>query len=254
MLAYERASWTDDQLNPAKPKEHFKLPDVEGGVAQWRWVEGSEWHVESTDDGLVTLNGEPSATTDKTKPGGPKPKSSSVRPADISDVGWTYFDSKWQDPRRGADGWTRYTRRRKWYRDAELTESTRPTPPLKPHIRNTSALSDTFSNTTDANTVTFDTTTLSQDDAISGTDSARGSQRRGPRWFNRNRSASKASSVDSGTTAGVESAAAAAYTFPPPHHADAGDADGYIPMLHQGRQGAVPADWGVAEDVGMELG
>ena len=29
---------------------------------------------------------------------------------------------KWNDGRRGQDGWGRYTRRRKWYRDAELVE------------------------------------------------------------------------------------------------------------------------------------
>ena len=29
---------------------------------------------------------------------------------------------KWNDGRRGQDGWGRYTRRRKWYRDAELIE------------------------------------------------------------------------------------------------------------------------------------
>src|SRR5205823_567407 len=29
----------------------------------------------------------------------------------------------WRDGRRGQDGWGRYTRRRKWYRDAELVEA-----------------------------------------------------------------------------------------------------------------------------------
>jgi hypothetical protein len=31
---------------------------------------------------------------------------------------------KWHDGRRGKDGWGRYTRRRKWCRDAELVEVT----------------------------------------------------------------------------------------------------------------------------------
>ena len=31
---------------------------------------------------------------------------------------------QWQNGRRGVDGWGRYTRRRKWYRDAELVEVT----------------------------------------------------------------------------------------------------------------------------------
>lgn len=30
--------------------------------------------------------------------------------------------SQWQNGRRGQDGWGRWTRRRKWYRDAELVE------------------------------------------------------------------------------------------------------------------------------------
>jgi hypothetical protein len=30
---------------------------------------------------------------------------------------------KWQNGRRGQDGWGRWTRRRKWYRDAELVEA-----------------------------------------------------------------------------------------------------------------------------------
>lgn len=31
--------------------------------------------------------------------------------------------SQWQNGRRGQDGWGRWTRRRKWYRDAELVEA-----------------------------------------------------------------------------------------------------------------------------------
>ena len=46
LLAYERAVWTDDHLNPSKSKENFRLPVVESGAAQWRWVPGSEWQVE----------------------------------------------------------------------------------------------------------------------------------------------------------------------------------------------------------------
>ena len=35
-----------------------------------------------------------------------------------------YYDSKWNDGKRDADSWGRYTRRRKWWRDAELVEVT----------------------------------------------------------------------------------------------------------------------------------
>lgn len=46
LLAYERAPWTDEHLNPAPDKDNFDLPEVDGGHARWRWVEGSEWRVE----------------------------------------------------------------------------------------------------------------------------------------------------------------------------------------------------------------
>jgi hypothetical protein len=47
--------------------------------------------------------------------------------------------SQWQNGRRGQDGWGRYTRRRKWYRDAELVEisaSTEITPSPTPTHNN----------------------------------------------------------------------------------------------------------------------
>lgn len=50
MLAYERASWTDEHMNPSPAIERFALPDVEGGHARWRWVEGTEWHVEGAEE------------------------------------------------------------------------------------------------------------------------------------------------------------------------------------------------------------
>ena len=49
MLAYERASWTDEHLNPVPSKDHFELPYVEGGQARWRWIQGSDWKAEGTD-------------------------------------------------------------------------------------------------------------------------------------------------------------------------------------------------------------
>ncbi|KAF2457986.1 Peroxin/Dysferlin domain-containing protein [Lineolata rhizophorae] len=49
MLAYERAAWTDEHLNPAPPIDRFELPEVEGGHARWRWVEGSEWKIEGAE-------------------------------------------------------------------------------------------------------------------------------------------------------------------------------------------------------------
>ncbi|KAI9746709.1 MAG: peroxisome- protein [Claussenomyces sp. TS43310] len=105
LFAYERSAWTDEHLNPAPPREEFELPRVEGGDVRWRWVAGRRWLVEGA------------AESDE---GGVHAKS------DSSDggQGWIYYDNKWQNGRRGQDGWGRYTRRRKWYRDAELVEET----------------------------------------------------------------------------------------------------------------------------------
>ncbi|KAI5919555.1 integral peroxisomal membrane peroxin-domain-containing protein [Camillea tinctor] len=101
LFAYERASWTDEHNNAVPPKDKFELPDVDDdGPARWRWVKGSKWRV----DGAPDLDEETGYDTEAAK------------------MGWIYYDNKWQNGRRGADGWGRWTRRRKWYRDAELIE------------------------------------------------------------------------------------------------------------------------------------
>ncbi|KAF4637787.1 hypothetical protein G7Y89_g304 [Cudoniella acicularis] len=105
LFAYERAAWTDEHLNAAPAKDEFELPDVEEGTARWRWVEGSKWLVE----GAGELDEGGSKASEDTSDGG---------------HGWIYYDNTWQNGRRGVDGWGRYTRRRKWYRDAELVEIT----------------------------------------------------------------------------------------------------------------------------------
>ncbi|POS83514.1 hypothetical protein EPUL_004711, partial [Erysiphe pulchra] len=102
LFAYERAAWTDEYLIPVPPKEQFKLPIVEDSSMAWKWVDGSIWMVE----GVGEIN-----------EGGAKASDG----ADEK-MGWIYYDNKWQHGRRGIDGWGCYTRRRKWYRDAELVE------------------------------------------------------------------------------------------------------------------------------------
>ncbi|KAI1333630.1 Pex24p-domain-containing protein [Xylariaceae sp. FL0016] len=113
LFAYERSAWTDEQNNSVPPKDEFELPEVEDGPAKWRWVEGSKWRV----DGVPGLE-ETDYDTDAGK------------------MGWIFYDNKWQNGRRGQDGWGRWTRRRKWYRDAELVEVTpdsrSPSPPALP--------------------------------------------------------------------------------------------------------------------------
>jgi hypothetical protein len=103
LFAYERAPWTDEHLNPAPSKDDFELPHVETGRARWRWMEGSAWKIEGGASGTVT----------PTKGG-----------KESDGGGWIYYDSKWNDGKRDVDSWGRYTRRRKWYRDAELVEVT----------------------------------------------------------------------------------------------------------------------------------
>lgn len=118
MFAGERAAWTDERLNPAPSKDDFTLPEIEDGAARWRWVEGSEWRVEGA------------AKTDEGGGGGNQDAGGGA--------GWIYYDNKWHDGKRGQDSWGRYTRRRKWYRDAELVEvtpSTEVTPNATPNPR-----------------------------------------------------------------------------------------------------------------------
>jgi hypothetical protein len=111
LFAYERGPWTDEHQNPAPAKDDFELPDVEGRHARWRWVDGSEWKIEHGD-----------ARQHKRSVSDTKSGSISYGAAAENDGGgWIYYDNKWNDGRRD-DGWGRYTRRRKWYRDAELVE------------------------------------------------------------------------------------------------------------------------------------
>ncbi|KAH7375524.1 integral peroxisomal membrane peroxin [Plectosphaerella cucumerina] len=102
LFAYERAAWTDEHNNQVPSKDEFELPEVEDGSRmRWRWVDSSKWRVDGVADDAnkeVDYDGEAGKN------------------------GWIYYDNKWQSGRRGADGWGRWTRRRKWYRDAELVE------------------------------------------------------------------------------------------------------------------------------------
>ncbi|KAK8212592.1 integral peroxisomal membrane peroxin-domain-containing protein [Phyllosticta capitalensis] len=168
LLSYERAAWTDEHLNPADDIEHFELPDVEGGHAIWRWVEGSEWTVEG-----------PETEEDK----------------------WIYYDSKWRDGRQGQDGWGRYTRRRKWCRDAELVEltsSAEPTPVPTPRPTDTESIAPSEVDPSRSETNLTERTDSIRDDAQSD-----GKVRRRT-WFGQRR-ASKAASERSNASGSVKS-------------------------------------------------
>ncbi|KAG5987752.1 hypothetical protein E4U43_004954 [Claviceps pusilla] len=101
LFAYERPAWTDEHNNAVPSKDEFELPDVEdGSKMRWQWVEGSRWRVDGVGDDKEPFDYD-----------GEEGKN-----------GWIFYDNKWQYGRRGQDGWAKWTRRRKWYRDAELVE------------------------------------------------------------------------------------------------------------------------------------
>ncbi|KAK4110917.1 Pex24p-domain-containing protein [Canariomyces notabilis] len=109
LFAYERPAWTDEHNNAVPPRDEFELPEVENGSnMRWQWAEGSRWRVDGVPDEAV-MTGDGTGEWDYDGPGGR--------------MGWVYYDNKWQNGRRGQDGWGRWTRRRKWYRDAELVEA-----------------------------------------------------------------------------------------------------------------------------------
>ncbi|KAL8926959.1 MAG: hypothetical protein Q9172_001552 [Xanthocarpia lactea] len=193
LLAYERAPWTDEHLNPSKSKDNYQLPSIEGAGARWQWVEGSEWKVEGVGKGKTGDEAE----------------------------GWIFYDNKWNDGRRGQDGWGRYTRRRKWYRDAELVEipesemtsSTATLVPDAPNKGSTIASSG-------ASHVSKES-----DDSNSNQKRRQGFLRRG------SKSSSQSATYSGSSTLGT-------------------DEDDHRIPIHQERDG----DWGVGDDIKMGLG
>ncbi|OJJ36842.1 hypothetical protein ASPWEDRAFT_50267 [Aspergillus wentii DTO 134E9] len=163
----ERGSWTDEHLNMVPPKDEFELPDVQSGNAEWRWIDGGDWRIDGADDSSMKSD----------------PKSS-------DGGGWIYYDNKWNDGRRGQDGWDRYTRRRKWYRDAELVEIIPETedPPTETASNLTQALQNekASSSGADASTVDADAQSL-----------APSSKARKRRWFGGSKSVSDKNSSNS---------------------------------------------------------
>ncbi|KAK3292375.1 integral peroxisomal membrane peroxin-domain-containing protein [Chaetomium fimeti] len=110
LFGYERPAWTDEHNNAVPPRAEFELPEVEDGSnMRWQWAEGSRWRVDGVQDEAVSPIDDKTEGWDYDGPGGR--------------MGWVYYDNKWQNGRRGQDGWGRWTRRRKWYRDAELVEA-----------------------------------------------------------------------------------------------------------------------------------
>ena len=98
LLPHDRRPWTDGHLNACPGKDNFPLPETDHDSHMWRWVPDSDWKIDPhwTDD-----------HDDDEK--------------ELDKEGWTFYDNKWHYPGK-VDDWSRWTRRRKWIRDAELVE------------------------------------------------------------------------------------------------------------------------------------
>ncbi|KAI4246257.1 MAG: hypothetical protein LQ352_006422 [Teloschistes flavicans] len=193
LLAYERAPWTDEHLNPSNSKDNFHLPEIDGATARWQWVEGTEWKVE----GSVT--GKTGEEAD----------------------GWIYYDNKWNDGRRGQDGWGRYTRRRKWYRDAELVEI--------PESEMASSVATLVPSTPSKNSVAG-ATEIPQ--SVKESDDSSSSQKRKRGFFRRDsRSSGQSGTLSNSSRLG-------------------NDEEEHQLSIHQERND----DWGVGDDLRMGLG
>ncbi|KAE9980270.1 hypothetical protein EG328_002234 [Venturia inaequalis] len=215
MLAYERAPWTDEHLNSSSPRDRFELPEVEGGHARWRWVEGSAWHVEGTE------------------------KSPDGKHSEPEDGGWIYYDNKWHDGRRGRDGWGRYTRRRKWCRDAELVEVTpstettpSPTPGLVPLDEDDALAVSTATIVTSGAASSKAAIDDETDGSISGSKTRK-------RWYRRS-----SNTASQKSTAGSGSVTSSLKSYPD-------EDDIYRPSLSSPSR---EDSWGLGEDASMQMG
>jgi hypothetical protein len=123
LLSYERTAWTDEFLNESSPTDKFKLPETEeGSNLVWKWVDKT-WRLDLTNDGAIQLPSSRSKTT--------------ANPS--SDEGFIFYDNTWKKPST-EDSFSKYTRRRRWIRTAELvptnssqsaTKTNSPTTPSK---------------------------------------------------------------------------------------------------------------------------
>ena len=106
LLSYERTAWTDEFLNELSSIDNFNLPNVDDPQmvgANWQWVDKT-WRLDLTNDGAIVL---PSSKRSKTT-ANPGP-----------DEGFIYYDNTWRKPTT-EDTFSKYTRRRRWIRTAEL--------------------------------------------------------------------------------------------------------------------------------------
>lgn len=117
LLTYERAPWTDEFLNELASIDTFELPNADAAFARapllpplpdlaaahWRWVDKA-WRLDLTNDGAIAL---------------PAAKRSKTTANPTADEGFIFYDNVWKKPST-EDSFSKYTRRRRWIRTAEL--------------------------------------------------------------------------------------------------------------------------------------
>lgn len=114
LLGYERTPWTDEFLNELVATGEFVLPEADGLDMAWRWIDKS-WRLDLTNDGALQL---PRARLRTTADPG-------------SEDGWVFFDNTWKKP-LAEDSFSKYTRRRRWIRTAELVGGAAEAPLAEP--------------------------------------------------------------------------------------------------------------------------
>ncbi|QFZ27230.1 putative peroxisomal membrane protein [Clavispora lusitaniae] len=136
LLTYERAPWTDEFLNESSSIDSFELPNADSSFssqhqqyvsqhpeitgARWRWVDKT-WRLDLTNDGAIAL---------------PSGKRSKTTANPNSDEGFIYYDNVWKKPST-EDSYSKYTRRRRWIRTAELVfeSDAKPDTPRRKSLR-----------------------------------------------------------------------------------------------------------------------
>ncbi|CAI1597276.1 hypothetical protein SEUBUCD646_0L03700 [Saccharomyces eubayanus] len=104
MLSYERTPWTDEFLNEAPSPENFHLPEETSSMV-WRWVDKT-WRLDMTNDGAIQVPNSKARTAAEPSP----------------DEGFIYYDNTWKKPSK-EDSFSKYARRRRWVRTAELIKA-----------------------------------------------------------------------------------------------------------------------------------
>ncbi|KAK5960744.1 peroxisome biogenesis protein PWA37_002181 [Arxiozyma heterogenica] len=103
MLNYERTPWTDEFLNETSPPDKFQLPPMDNiSGMKWRWLDKT-WRLDLTNDGAIDIGNSTLKTTADPTP----------------NQGYLYYDNYWKKPST-EESFTKYTRRRRWIRTAEL--------------------------------------------------------------------------------------------------------------------------------------